>query len=126
MNELTPAQRRALRARAHALSPVVAVGHNGLSASVLAEIDRCLQAHELIKVRVIGAERDERDALQAQICAGVEAIPVQHIGNILVVYREKADDPATPEPPAPRRKTAARKSPTRKSTAAPRRPRSGS
>lgn len=86
--ELTPSQRRALRARAHSLHPVVAISRNGLTPTVLSEIERSLAAHELIKIRVFGAERDEREALLAQVCGAVQAAPVQHIGNILVIFRE--------------------------------------
>jgi putative YhbY family RNA-binding protein len=106
MKELSPTERRALRARAHSLHPVVAIGHSGLTPTVLAEIDRSLKAHELIKVRVFGVERDHREALLAQICEAVDATPVQHIGNILVVFREKPEEPAPEEKPA--RKSAAR------------------
>ena len=87
MPELTSSRRRALRASAHALHPVASISQNGLSDAVLAEIDRGLKAHELIKVRVYGAEREAREALLAEICARLEAAPVQHIGNILVVFR---------------------------------------
>ncbi|MBR0566308.1 YhbY family RNA-binding protein [Azoarcus sp. L1K30] len=91
MNELTPAQRRDFRARAHHLSPVVTIAGNGLTPGVIAEIDRSLQAHELIKVRVQGTERTERDALMEELCASLEASPVQHIGNILIVWRQRRE-----------------------------------
>lgn len=92
MIELTPAQRRELRARAHHLSPVVTVADNGLAPGVVAELERSLQAHELIKVRVQGAEREQRDALMQELCAALEAAPVQHIGNILVVWRQRREE----------------------------------
>lgn len=92
--ELTSSERRALRARAHALNPVASISQHGLSDAVLAEIDRGLKAHELIKVRVYGAGRDNREALLAELCARLEAAPVQHIGNILVVYRANPEAPA--------------------------------
>ena len=91
MIEMTSLQRRALRAR------------------VLAEIDRGLKAHELIKVRVYGVERNERETLLAAICNRLEAAPVQHIGNILVVYRANPEAPVKPAKPA--RKTASRARP---------------
>lgn len=91
MIELTPAQRRDFRARAHHLSPVVTVADNGLTPGVIAELERSLQAHELIKVRVQGAERDKRDLLMQELCAALEAAPVQHIGNILVVWRARRE-----------------------------------
>jgi len=52
MNPLTPSQRRALRAKAHHLDPVVTIGHHGLTPAVLHEIDVALLAHELVKIRV--------------------------------------------------------------------------
>ena len=93
MTELTPAQRRDLRARAHHLNPVVTIADNGLAPSVVAEIERSLQAHELIKVKVQGAEREQRDTLMQELCAALDAAPVQHIGNILVLWREKPEAP---------------------------------
>ena len=101
MLNLTPTQRRALRARAHALHPVVSVGDKGLSESVIHEIATSLDAHELIKVRVSEADRAARDALLLQICDQLEAAPVQHIGKILVIYRPSPQQAA----PAPKRKT---------------------
>jgi RNA-binding protein len=102
---MTPEKRRQLRARAHALGPVVIVGQSGLSAAVLQEIDRALKSHELIKIRVAGAERVERERMLDDVCAGAAAEPVQHIGKILVIYRENPDlaGAEAPKPSAPRR-----------------------
>lgn len=94
--EMTALQRRALRARAHSLQPVASISQRGLSNTVLAEIDRGLKAHELIKVRTYGIERDDREALLAEICSRLEAAPVQHIGNVLVLYRANPEAPAAP------------------------------
>jgi putative YhbY family RNA-binding protein len=92
MKTLDSALRRTLRARAHSLRPVAAVSHNGLTAALVAEIERCLTAHELIKVRVFGEDRTARDELLTAICAATNAAPVQHIGNILVLFREAPPD----------------------------------
>ena len=92
MIELTPVQRRDLRARAHHLNPVVTIAGNGLTPAVVAEIERSLQAHELIKVKIQGAEREQRDALMNELCEALGAAPVQHIGNILVVWRERREE----------------------------------
>ena len=83
----TPAQRAALRAQAHALKPVVIIGAEGLTEPVLAEIERNLVAHELIKIRVFGDDRDERIAVYDSICDRLNAAPIQHIGKLLVMYR---------------------------------------
>jgi len=96
--ELSPGARRDLRARAHSLHPVVAIAGNGLAASVVAELERSLQAHELIKVRVQGVEREQREALLAELCDTLEAAPVQHIGNILVVWRPRKEEAPKPKP----------------------------
>lgn len=94
MIELTPAQRREFRAAAHHLNPVVTIAGNGLTPAVMGEIDRSLQAHELIKVKVQGTEREARDVLMQELCAQLEAAPVQHIGNILVVWRPRREESA--------------------------------
>ena len=89
MIELTPAQRRAFRAQAHHLHPVVSVSSNGLTPSVLKEIDHALQAHELIKIRVYGEDRSHRDSIMETVCTELQAAAVQHIGKTLIVWREK-------------------------------------
>jgi RNA-binding protein len=113
MNEstppLSPAECRALRASAHHLQPVVAIAGNGLTPGVLKEIDVCLKAHELIKVKLHGIERDDRAALLDQICAELACAPVQNIGNILVLWRPKPEGEEDVKPnrrrkPAPKNK----------------------
>jgi len=84
---LTPPERAALRAAAHALRPVVLVGERGLSEAVLKEIDRALAAHQLIKVRAASQERDAREAMLAEICAALACHPVHHLGKMLILYR---------------------------------------
>jgi putative YhbY family RNA-binding protein len=107
-SELTPAERQALKGRAHGLHPVVLIGADGVTPALLAEIDRALRAHELIKIRVPGQDREARERLLGEVCAAIGAAPVQHIGKILVIYRAPPEEPApTPLParrPAPRRK----------------------
>jgi putative YhbY family RNA-binding protein len=105
---ITPAQRRSLRALAHPLKPVVSISQKGLSETVLAEIERCLASHELIKIRVYGVDHEQREALLAEICTTLTAAPVQHIGHLLVVWREKPVLAASVEPvPAASRRRAA-------------------
>ena len=100
MKSLSSAERKLLKARAHALNPVVTVGNERLSAPVLKEIETSLKAHDLIKIRVTGDDRDARLALLGEICNRTGASPVQHIGKILVVYRENTQPPA----PAPKKR----------------------
>jgi len=96
MTTLTAAQRRELKARAHHLRPVVMVGDAGLTPSVLHEIDINLKSHELIKIRVFGDDRATRAGLIDDISTRLDAALVQHIGKILVIYRQRPDD--APEP----------------------------
>ena len=98
---LSPAQRKTLKARAHALHPVVLIGGNGLSSGVLEEIDVSLRAHELIKVHVAGEDRETRTLMMDEICERLGAEPVQSIGRMLVVYRRRPEE-ATEGTPATR------------------------
>ena len=95
---LTPSRRSELRAQAHKLDPVVIIGDKGLTDEVVAEIDRALKAHELIKVRAESADRDTRDAWMGAICERLVAQPVQQIGKVLVVYRENPEKRLGPGP----------------------------
>lgn len=83
-----------MKARAHTLDPVVRIGEAGLSATVLAEIDRGLKSHELIKIRV-NADRPGREAILEEICRRTGAQAVQHIGKILVLFRENPESSQT-------------------------------
>ena len=92
---LTPRERAHLKGRAHALEPVVHVGHAGLTREIVAEIDRALTAHELIKVRIGGADRDEREAAGDEISVKTEAAVVQRVGKVLVLWRPRPEETKT-------------------------------
>jgi len=96
---LSPQERSALRAAAHALRPVVIIGDRGLSPAVQREVDVHLKAHGLIKVRVAGDDRDARIAILTELCESLSCAPVNHLGKILTLYRPLPD----PEPAAPAR-----------------------
>ncbi|MBJ7312993.1 YhbY family RNA-binding protein [Rugamonas sp. CCM 8940] len=91
MLKLTPVERSALRAEAHALKPIVIIGEAGLTPAVIKEIDLGLDSHGLIKVRVFGDDREARVAMYDTICTQLDAAPVQHIGKLLVLYRPKKE-----------------------------------
>lgn len=97
MLKLTPARRRELRAQAHGLDPVVMIGDSGLTPAVLKEIDTSLNAHGLIKIRVLGDDRDARITHYDTICTELSAAPVQHIGKLLVIYRPQKETPKEPK-----------------------------
>ncbi len=112
MKILSPAGRRALRAKAHHLHPFVTIGQHGLTPAVLHEIDVNLKAHELIKIRVSGDDRYAREATLERICAELDAAAVQHIGKLLVVWRPAPKEDALAAPPVAKAgKSAAKKAP---------------
>lgn len=88
---LNPKARQALKAKAHALKPIIMIGNNGLSDSVQKEIDRALYDHELIKIRFLSEDRDLRREFLATICEAHSAELVQVIGRIGVIYKKRID-----------------------------------
>lgn len=85
--QLAAAERRQLRAAAHHLDPVIMIGDAGLTPAVVAETDRALDHHQLIKVRVLGDDRTERVRIMERLCAALGCAPVQMIGKLLVLWR---------------------------------------
>ena len=86
---LSSRERTHLKGRAHALEPVVRIGHAGVTPEVVAEVDRALTAHELIKVSVAVEDRDERRALGETLAEQVAATPVHRVGKILILWRAR-------------------------------------
>lgn len=84
--------RSRLKARAHHLKPVVSVGAAGLSEAVLTEVGLALDHHELIKVKIGAADRDERRLLMQVLCEKTGAELVQHIGHTAVLYRPRPEN----------------------------------
>jgi RNA-binding protein len=84
---LTTAQNRALKKLAHGLKPVVIVGQHGLSENVLNEIDTTLNTHELIKVKLAGADKTDREAISRKIVERLSTELVQIIGRVAIFYR---------------------------------------
>jgi RNA-binding protein len=93
--QVTARERARLKARAHALEPVVQVGHSGVTDQLVKEIERALAAHELIKIKVTVADRDQREEICNDIATRTGAAPVQRVGKVLVLWRPKpAEDDA--------------------------------
>ncbi len=103
--QLTPAQRKAHRADAHHLDPVVMVGGDGLTDAVTKEADAALKAHGLIKVRVFSDDRAAREAMFQTLADELNAAPIQHIGKLLILWRpipERAKTADEDRKPGPR------------------------
>jgi putative YhbY family RNA-binding protein len=92
---LTNRERAHLKARAHALEPVVHVGTSGVTDAIVAEVDRTLTAHELIKVKVGTDDRANRVAIGDDICTRTGATAVHRVGKIIILWRPRPADPQT-------------------------------
>ena len=86
-NNLSNVEKKALRKKAYSLKPVVMIGQRGLTDAVLAEVDIALNAHELIKIRIRGADKNKRAEQCAQIEHQLNSEVVHQIGGITVLYR---------------------------------------
>jgi len=86
---LTEKMKRELRGRGHTLKPVVSMGNAGLSKAVLREIELSLEHHELMKIRIGAADREQRKTIITEICTTCGAELVQAIGHIALIYRKK-------------------------------------
>jgi putative YhbY family RNA-binding protein len=87
------------------LKPVVWIAQRGLTEGTLREIDRALNAHELIKIHAAIDEREQRARLLENLCRTLEAEPVQVIGKMLIAYRPRPPQPS--QPPQPPQRSAA-------------------
>jgi RNA-binding protein len=93
--QLTPAQRKIHRAEAHHLDPVVMIGNDGLTPAVIKEAEMALSAHGLIKIRVLGDDRQARETMFTALADQLNAAPIQHIGKLFVLWRPRAEKERT-------------------------------
>jgi RNA-binding protein len=98
--ELSERQRKYLRGLAHSLEPIIRVGQHGVTDSVIAETARALHDHELVKVKIRGADRTERDASFDTLATRTESTLVHRIGHVGVLYRARNDKPGIVIPAA--------------------------
>lgn len=89
---LKASQKKNLRSQAHHLKPVVTVADKGLSENVVAEIERALNDHELIKVK-LRTDRETRKTLVLRIAEQCKAELVQSIGQVACFYRKNPEKP---------------------------------
>ena len=90
---LTEQQRKHLRRLGHDRNPIVLIGQGGLSPNVVAEMDRALTDHELVKVRARVGDRDERDRILDELATSTRSDLVQRIGHVALYYRRNPDRP---------------------------------
>lgn len=90
---LSSSQTRYLRSLAHDLSPVVQLGNKGASEAVVKELDQALGIHELVKVKLSGGDKDERQAQIDVMTEGTKAENVHQIGHVVVLFRRNTEEP---------------------------------
>jgi RNA-binding protein len=91
---ITNIDKKKFRAIGHKLKPIVMIAQKGLSETVGEELNRALENHELIKVKIAAGERDDKKALIIEICKEFKAECIQSVGNIVLLYRaSKKPDP---------------------------------
>ena len=83
--------KQSLKARAHHLKPVILLGAKGLTPAVIEEANIALTTHELIKVKINGAEKEDRQQITVELCAQLKADLVQLIGSTAVIYRKNEE-----------------------------------
>lgn len=85
---ITSAMKKQFRTIGHNLNPVVTIAGNGLSTGVMAEIDRALEDHELIKIKIAVTERESRKELIQTLIKSSKAELIQEIGKVALIFRE--------------------------------------
>ncbi|PVZ86931.1 ribosome assembly RNA-binding protein YhbY [Serratia sp. S1B] len=90
MATLSIQERKRLRQIGHALNPVVMIGGQGLTDSVIEEAVRALTDHELIKVKIAGEDRDARAEVTEALAQATQAEVIQKIGKIVLLYKKAA------------------------------------
>jgi RNA-binding protein len=90
---LSPSQQRYLRSLAHDLHPVILLGAKGATEAVLKELDLALSHHELVKVKLSGGDKEERQQQIDFLAKGTRSESVQQIGHIVVLFRRNEDEP---------------------------------
>lgn len=91
--KLTQKQIKHLKSLAHSLKPVVRVGQHGVTPAVIKELEIALDHHELLKVKVSVGDRDLRATMIDDLCRKTEAVSIQSIGNIAVLFRRNTKAP---------------------------------
>ncbi|OOR89440.1 ribosome assembly protein YhbY [Moraxella caviae] len=82
---------KALRGIGHKLNPIVTVGGNGLSPTLIEEVSRALSDHELIKVKIPAGSAEERRDCADALADATESAVIHHIGRMVLLLRQNPD-----------------------------------
>lgn len=92
MNSLTINQKKFLRGIAHNLNPMIIIGAQGVTESLMAELEKTLAHHEILKIKIAAGEREDRKQVIDFVCAETKAQLVQSVGKVFVIFRAKKKD----------------------------------
>lgn len=95
--KLTNNQKKYLRGIAHNINPMIIIGANGITENLMKELEGTLEHHEILKIKMASADRDDRKQIVDYILEQTGALLVQTIGKICVIYRQ-SDDTELPLP----------------------------
>ncbi len=87
--------KQSLKMQAHHLKPVVLLGAKGLTEAVINETDVALNSHELIKVKINGAEKEDRLQIATELSQQLKADLIQQIGHTVILYRKNVEKKKT-------------------------------
>lgn len=90
---LTPSQKKFLRGIAHGLNPIIIIGSQGVTDNLMAELEKSLHHHELLKVKMAAGEREDRKAIIDYVVNQTKAKLVQTVGKMFVIYRARTKNP---------------------------------
>jgi RNA-binding protein len=90
---LSTNQKKFLRGLAHGLNPMIIIGSQGVTDSLMAELEKTLSHHEILKVKIAAGEREDRKEVIEYITKATRAQLIQSVGKMFVIYRARAKDP---------------------------------
>ena len=91
--KLTSKQKKHLKGLGHHLKPIIQIGKDGVSKEFIANLDDCLEHHELLKIKVLENAPDEKGELATQIEKKTKGCVAQIIGKTLLFYRPFKEEP---------------------------------
>ncbi|WP_321324103.1 ribosome assembly RNA-binding protein YhbY [Thiomicrorhabdus sp.] len=89
--KLTNNQKKYLRGIAHNINPMIIIGANGVTENLMKELESTLEHHEILKIKMASADREDRKQIVDYILEQTGALLVQTIGKICVIYRQSED-----------------------------------
>jgi RNA-binding protein len=90
--EVSDKEKKAMRAEAHNLKPVVIIGKDNVTPGVIQAVDAALDQHELIKVKLLQSTSVDKSEAAAVLCVETGATLIQRIGGVALLYRRRDDE----------------------------------